>query len=126
MRIFKYKKFEKFAKQQRISDAKLCEVVKEMEAGLIHADLGGNVFKQRVAREKQGKSGGYRLILLYKIGELVFFVHGFPKSEEKNISQAQEDKFKEMASIFLNLSDKDFNALSTTKEFIEVKSHEKK
>lgn len=50
MRIFKYKKFAKFAKKDGISDAKLCEAVKEMERGIIHADLGGNVFKQRVQR----------------------------------------------------------------------------
>jgi len=121
MRIFKYKKFSKFAKQERISNAKLCEAIKEIEAGLIHADLGKNVFKQRVAREKQGKSGGYRLIILYKIGELAFFVHGFSKSEEKNISQAQEDKFKEIASLFLHLSDEEIDALCAMKEFIEVK-----
>ena len=121
MRIFKYKKFSKFAKQERISNAKLCEAIKEIEAGLIHADLGKNVFKQRVAREKQGKSGGYRLIILYKIGELAFFVHGFSKSEEKNISQAQEDKFKEIASLFLHLSDEEIDALCVMKEFIEVK-----
>ena len=97
MRIFKYKKFAKFAKKQKISDEKLREVVKEMEGGIIHADLGGNVFKQRIARDGQGKRGSYRSIILYRVSELVFFVHGFLKADEDNISHQEEDGFREMA-----------------------------
>jgi hypothetical protein len=121
MRVFKYKKFAKFAKKQRIADAKLCEVVKEMEDGIIHTDLGGGVFKQRVAREGQGKSGNYRTIVFYKVGELVFFVHGFLKADEENITQKQEEEFKELAKIYLNLSDSALGQLVETQEFTEVR-----
>jgi len=95
-----------------------------MEDGTIHADLGGGVFKQRVARKGQGKRGGYRVIVLYKIGKLALFVHGFPKSEEENISHAQEDKFKDMSSIYLGLSEKWMDKLVANKEFTEVQCHE--
>lgn len=125
MRIFKYKKFSSFAKKQHLDDATLCKVVKELEDGLIHADLGGGVFKQRVARKGQGKSGGYRVIVLYKTGKLALFVHGFSKSEEDNISPAQEDKFKDMSRVYLGLSEKLLNKLVANKEFMEVQWYEK-
>ena len=52
MIILKNSWFTKFAKKERISDAKLCEAVKNAEAGLIDADYGGGVIKQRIARLK--------------------------------------------------------------------------
>lgn len=125
VRIFKYKKFTRFANKHSLDETTLCKVVKEMEDGLIHADLGGGVFKQRVARKGQGKSGGYRVIVLYKIGKLALFVHGFPKSEEDNISPAQEEKFKDMSRIYLGLSEKLLNKLVADKEFMEVQWYEK-
>ena len=50
MRIFKNKRFAKFARNEGIDDAKLCEVVRDAEAGKIAADYGGGVIKQRIAR----------------------------------------------------------------------------
>ena len=50
MRIFKNKAFAKFARKENISDEKLLKVIKEIEAGDFEADLGGNVFKQRISR----------------------------------------------------------------------------
>jgi len=83
------------------------------------------MFSSSGCREGQGKSGGYRIIVFYQIGERVFFVHGFPKSEQENISQTQQDKFRDMAAIFLELPDNKLAELVATKEFTEVKSHEK-
>lgn len=37
--------------------------------GLIDADLGSGVIKQRLARKGQGKSGGFRSIVLFRWGE---------------------------------------------------------
>lgn len=69
MKIYKNKWFAKFARKEKIADSKLCEAVHNAERGLIDADYGGGVIKQRIARENEGKSGGYRS----------FFVYGFPK-----------------------------------------------
>lgn len=125
MRIFKYKKVSRFAQKHHIDDATLCAVVREMEEGTIHADLGGGVFKQRVARKGQGKRGGYRVIMLYKIGTLVLFVHGFSKSEADNVTPAQEEKFKDLSRIYLGLSEQELKTLVATKEFTEVQGDEK-
>ncbi|AGF74126.1 toxin-antitoxin system, toxin component, RelE family [Bartonella australis AUST/NH1] len=125
MRIFKLKSFAKFADKERLCDDKLRAVVEEVEAGIIHADLGGNVIKQRIARDGQGKRGSYRVVLLYKVGKLAFFVHGFAKSKEDNISKAQEDKFKELAKIFLDLTKTELDKLLVTKKFTEIQNEKK-
>jgi hypothetical protein len=62
MRVFKTKPFARFASREWLADQELCEAVRRAERGLIDADLGGGVIKQRLAREGQGKSGGFRII----------------------------------------------------------------
>jgi hypothetical protein len=81
VRIFKNKWFAKFARDEDISDAKLCNAIQDAEKGLIDADYGGGVIKQRIARQNEGKSGGYRAIILFLRGDRSFFVFGFLKSE---------------------------------------------
>ena len=111
MRIFKYKWFAKFAQKEGISDAKLCQAVKDAEAGRIDADYGGGVIKQRIARLNEGKSGGYRSIILYRRGHRAFFVYGFAKSDRENISKADEQAFKESAGAVFSFSDDEIEKL---------------
>lgn len=103
MQIFKTKAFARFARKEGITDAVLVEIVTAAELKP-DVDLGGGVIKQRVARPGQGKSGGYRTIVLYRRGDLAFFVHGFAKSVQANISGAEVSAFKELATLYLNLS----------------------
>jgi hypothetical protein len=105
VRIFKNKRFAKFAKDEGISDAKLRAAIKDAEAGLVDADYGGGLIKQRIARPNEGKSGGYRTIILYCRGNKAFFVYGFPKNERDNISKVDEREYKELAKITFALSD---------------------
>lgn len=87
MRIFKNKRFAKFAKDEGISNEKLFAAVKDAEAGLIDADYGGGVIKQRIARLNEGKSSGYRTVILYCHGDKAFFVYGFSKKDRDNINK---------------------------------------
>ena len=57
------------ASGKNLTDATLKDAVARAEMGLIDAELGGGVIKQRLARPGQGKSGGYRSIILFKKGE---------------------------------------------------------
>ena len=79
--------------------------VERAERGLIDANLGGGVIKQRIARPGAGKSKGYRSIVIYRKGEKAFFVYGFPKSELGNIRDDEEEQFKKAAKSILALSD---------------------
>ena len=87
MRIFKNTWFNRFAGKEDISDNELKELVNQFEKGKIDADLGGDVYKMRVARSGEGKSSGFRVIVLFRRGERTFFVYGFSKSDRDNIDQ---------------------------------------
>ncbi|MGB9153251.1 MAG: type II toxin-antitoxin system RelE/ParE family toxin [Alphaproteobacteria bacterium] len=121
MRIFKSKWFAKFARKERITDAKLCEAIRNAEKSIIDADFGGGVIKQRIARANEGKSGGYRSIILFRKGALSFFVYGFAKSELGNIDASDERDFKELAKTILAVSEAELKALVDSGNYTEVK-----
>jgi hypothetical protein len=64
--LFKTKGFMRFARREWISDASLCDAVRRAEQGLLAAQLGGGIIKQRVARSGEGRSGGYRVLIAYR------------------------------------------------------------
>ncbi|MGB5733044.1 MAG: type II toxin-antitoxin system RelE/ParE family toxin [Thiohalocapsa sp.] len=120
MRIFKNAWFARFARKQKIRDGMLREAILRAEQGLIDADLGSGVIKQRVARPGQGRSGGYRTLILYRQTHRAFFVYGFAKSQQANISGGEEIAFKKAARHVLELTDEQLSALIQTGQFSEV------
>ena len=109
MRVFKNKWFARYARQLDIDDTALCEAVRRATQGIIDADLGGGVVKQRVARPGSGNSGGFRTVIIFRVGEVAFFVYGFAKSARGNIGSDELKAFKTLASEMLAY-DKDFLA----------------
>lgn len=105
MRIFKTKSFERFAGREDIEDDALRDAVDRAARGLIDADLGGFVIKQRVARPGQGKSGGYRTIILFRHGDKAIFAHGFAKSDADNINKKELAAFRALAGEMLGYDD---------------------
>jgi hypothetical protein len=85
VRIFKTKWLRRYARRERIADHRLREAIERAESGLVDADLGGGVIKQRVARDGQGRSGGYRMLIAYRAGDRAVFLYGFAKRERENI-----------------------------------------
>lgn len=106
MRVFKNKALIRFAKSGGIGDGSLCEATEDAERGLIGADLGGGVIKQRIARRRQGKSGGFRTLIVFRAGARAFFVHGFAKNEKDNIERDELAALKRLASQLLAYDDK--------------------
>lgn len=116
MRIFRNKWFSRFARHEDITNRDLCEAIERAERGLIDADLGGGVIKQRIARPNEGRSGGFRSIVLFRAGERALFVYGFAKNQRDNISADELKAFKELAQAFLAYTDEQIqNALETEK-----------
>ena len=105
MRIYLNRWFAKFARKEGISEGALRNAVNRAEQGLIDADLGGGLLKQRVAREGEGKSGGYRTLIFFRSGERAVFAFGFAKSGKANLSADELAVFKKAAKIVLALSD---------------------
>ncbi|MBP5789461.1 MAG: type II toxin-antitoxin system RelE/ParE family toxin [Neisseriaceae bacterium] len=110
MRIFKNQWIKKFANKHGMSDSDLIAAVSRAEQGLIDADLGGGVIKQRIARKGQGKRGGYRSIILLKKNDKAFFVYAFAKNERDNIDDDELAELKLSAQIMLNWTDEQINA----------------
>ena len=101
MRIFKTKWTARFARRERISNASLREAIERAERGIIDADLGGGLIKQRVGRKGQGRSGGFRMLLAYRIADRAVFLFGFAKNERENISPDELAVLKQVAAMWL-------------------------
>lgn len=125
MRVFKNKPFERFANREGIDDRALCDAVRRAEAGLIDADLGGGVLKQRIARPGQGKSGGFRSVILYRRADRAFFVYGFAKNHRANIDRDELNAFRSLARIMLGYDNSQIEDTLEQGTFVEVNCHEK-
>lgn len=91
-----------------------------MEAGLYDADLGGGLVKKRVARPGQGKSGGFRTLVVTNRGDRWVFVFGFPKNERSNIDKDEEKALKAVAAYLLSLTTQAIGKAQRAGELIEV------
>ncbi len=100
MRIFKTKTLAKFAQRNRIADSSLMAAVERAVRGLIDADLGGHIIKQRVARPGEGKRGGFRLLIGFG-SQRSIFLFGFAKNERETIADAELKTLREIAATFL-------------------------
>lgn len=105
MRIFKTKWFVRFARDERISDDSLRQAIERAERGIVDADLGGGVIKQRVARAGQGRARGYRMLIAYRAGDRAVFLYGFAKKERENIGDDELTTLREMAAAWFAADD---------------------
>jgi hypothetical protein len=76
--------------------------VERAEKGILDADLGGNIIKQRVARRGQGRSKGYRVLIAVRLKKRYVFMHGFAKNEQDNIENDELDVLKTYGTAWLN------------------------
>lgn len=106
MRIFKTKWFVRYSRRERIKDEGLCDAIARAEQGMVDADLGGGVIKQRVARAGQGRSGGYRVLIAYRTRARSIFLYGFAKNERENIDNDELATLREIAAGWLNTDEK--------------------
>ncbi len=120
MQTFKTKAFARFANREGLEDAALCEAIGRARRGLIDADLGGSVIKQRIARRGGGRSGGFRTIVLFRRGELAFFVYGFAKSGRDNVRRDELAAFRLLADEYLSLDPAGLAAAQAVGAIIEV------
>lgn len=109
-RVFRTKIFSRFQRRERIADSALCDAVERAERGLVDADLGHGLIKQRVARPGQGRSGGYRTIIAYRSGDRAVFMFGFAKSQRANIA---DDDLRDLADFGMLLLAMDGEGIET-------------
>jgi len=124
LQTFKTKAFARFADRMGLDDTTLCDAVQRAEKGLVAADLGGGVIKQRMARKGAGRSGGFRTIILFRRSQLAFFVHGFAKSDRANLRQDELRAFRLLARQYLALDRAGLAAVEAVGAIIEVRCNE--
>ena len=120
MRVYKLKAFARFQRRERMADKALGKAVQSAEQGLVEADLGGRLIKQRIARPGQGKSGGYRTVIAYQRGERAVFLFGFAKNERANLDDDELVYWQQVGRSYLSLDDDGFEAAITADELTEV------
>jgi len=120
VRIFKSKWFDRFARKEGITDGELKELAGFLENGYFDANLGGGVYKVRIARTGAGKSGGYRAIVFFNSGERVFYAYGFAKSDMANISGVQLRDFKMAAKTVFEYSEDEIDDRLEAGLYMEV------
>lgn len=114
----------RFARRERIPDEALCEAIERAERGLIDADLGGGVIKQRVARLGQGRSGGFRTLIALKAAKRSVFMFGFAKNDMDNINDRELDDLRKAATVYMGLSEDAIDAAVAEKKLSEVECND--
>jgi len=118
--IYKTRHFNRWAGKASLSDDLLRRAVEEMINGLIDADLGGGVFKKRIALPGRGKSGSTRTLLATNRDDRWIFILGFEKNERANISDKERDALRMIAKDLLGLSAEQLQKMVNEGALMEV------
>lgn len=124
--IFKTKWMTRYSRHERIADEDLLEAIHRADRGLIDANLGGGLIKQRIARKGRGRSGGYRTIVAYRMGNRAVFLYAFAKNEQENIGPDELAELRELGSIWLNATHEEISEALGSRALEEVNDDEEK
>lgn len=122
--IFMVKSFKKWLQKQNINTDILIEIVKEIQDGLVDADLGNFLYKKRIPVHGKGKRGGARTLVAYKKNSRLFFLHGFAKNEKDNITNKEKIALIEYVNLYMGFSKQQLNNSMECRELIEVKPND--
>ena len=111
MNAFETRWFKKWSEKKGLMDDDLRDALERTIKGSGVVDLGGNVYKIRIAKNGQGRSGGFRTILIYKKGKRSLFIYGFEKNNQDNIDKGTLADYKKYATTFLDYTETDINRL---------------
>ncbi|MEO7994977.1 MAG: type II toxin-antitoxin system RelE/ParE family toxin [bacterium] len=109
-RVFKTRPFARWSSKNALPDTALCRAVAELEQGLVDADLGGSLFKKRVALAGRGKRGGARVIIATKQSGHWYLLAGYAKNDREKLTMEELVSLRELAGDLIAASD----ALLTT------------
>ena len=124
-RIFKTRNFQRWMQKTDLLDELLLNAVAEMERGLCDADLGGGVFKKRIALPNRGKSGSVRTLIATNKNDRWFFILGFEKNQRDNINENELKFLKQLSADLLQIAEQELLNSLKDKMLLEI-VHEKK
>ena len=111
---------KKWMRREHITNTMFLQAIQNLEDGLSTANLGSSLFKVRVARKGQGKSGGYRTLIVYRQSDRAIVVYGFKKSESDNIADDELVFFRELAATLLALSERQIEVAIANQELCAI------
>ena len=120
MEIYLPRSFQRDAKRDGITDEGCREAVRRAESGLIDADLGGGLIKQRIAKGNRGAAKGSRAVVFYKRGKLAIFLHAFPKSRKANLTKSELHEYLKLARFLERLTNAKLKQLGVTEGWREL------
>ena len=125
MRLFLVAQVGRLMRKDRMPDSSLCRSAAELVAGRLgagEADLGGGLFKKRIARAGGGKRGGYRAITAYRQPrtDRVLFAFAFAKNAASTLTPQGQEALRIVAGAFTTASDHQVEALRSNGDVIEV------
>ena len=120
MRAYLTRSFVRDAERDGISDEDCQEAIRKAERGLIDADLGGGLIKQRIPRGNQGAARGSRAVVFYRRGKVAVFLHIFPKSKKANLTKSELAMYSHAAQELAKLTEEQLSALSATRGWKEL------
>jgi hypothetical protein len=120
MRVYKTKEFARLARKEGLDDASLREAVDRADQGLIDANIGRFLIKQRVARRNEGRSGGFRTIIFYRERDRAVFLHLFAKNDKGNLTNTELAAYRDFTKALAELKAEQVGRLVREKMWIEI------
>jgi len=106
----------RFARRFGVGD----EEIWDTGRGPYDADLGGGVFKYRLARDGEGSSGGARALIAMKIAQRAVLMFGFEKKDRANIKSDELKGYRKAARIYLGYTEAEITAIVKEKALVEI------
>jgi len=120
MKAYLPKSLRREAKSAGISDDDCKEAMRRAERGLVDAELGGHLIKQRIPRGNRGAAKGSRAVVFYRRGEIAVFLHMFAKSDKANLTKSELIEYLKLAKLLDALTAAQLADLSSVKGWKEI------
>ena len=120
MKAYLLKSFQREAASADISDEDCRKAIQKAERGLIDAELGAGLIKQRIPRGSQGAARGARAVVFYKRGKVAVLLHLFPKSGKANLTNLELSEYMDFAKALAKLTDVQLLALRDQRGWKEL------
>jgi hypothetical protein len=120
MKAYLTKSSQREARSNGVSDTDCQEAIRRAERGLVDADLGGRLIKQRIPRGNQGAARGSRAVVFFKRGEIAIFLHLFAKSDKANLTKSELVLYLEFAKHLEELTQAKLRELGATRGWREI------
>jgi hypothetical protein len=117
VQIYLVKSFARWAKKHGVGNTLLeCRAVELIRAiaqdnlaghnlPLGAISLGGGIYKQRFPLPGKGSRSGARMIIAFRRGDSLFYLFGFKKKEQDNLTSDEERALKLVATTLLDMSE---------------------